>query len=65
MKSVSVALALGVVILGGIPSSAQFRAPRGRDPQAASYGWLSSLEEGKTLARKTGKPLLVVLRCVP
>jgi hypothetical protein len=42
--------------------------PRGamRDEQAAAkYGWLSGLEEGKAQARKTGQPLMVVLRCVP
>ena len=37
-----------------------------RDEQAAAkYGWLSSLEDGKAQARKTGQPLMVVLRCVP
>lgn len=35
------------------------------DGNGARFGWLSSLEEGKTEARKTGKPLMVVLRCVP
>ena len=38
--------------------------PRGRE-DGARFGWLSSLEEGKSQARKTGKPLMVVVRCVP
>lgn len=37
----------------------------GGDGDAVKHGWLSSLEAGKAEARKTGKPLMVVLRCVP
>jgi hypothetical protein len=29
------------------------------------YGWQTSLERGKALARQTGKPLFVVFRCQP
>jgi hypothetical protein len=43
---------------------AQPRGPRG-EQEAVKNGWLFSLEEGKTQARQTGKPLMVVLRCVP
>jgi len=35
------------------------------DANAGRYGWLSSLESGKVQARDTGKPLMVVIRCVP
>ncbi len=51
-------------ILAGTGGSAlpQFK---GGDANAARYGWLSSLEEGKTKARQSGKPLMVVIRCVP
>jgi hypothetical protein len=61
-------LAIGCVIVGHGPVFAQFKGPKGgkgSDQQAAKYGWLSSLEQGKAEARKTGKPLMVVIRCVP
>lgn len=54
-------LALGFVTLADAPLSAQFR----RGDSAAQYGWHFSLEEGKSLARTSGKPLMVVIRCVP
>jgi len=38
---------------------------KGGDANAVRYGWLSSLEEGKKQARQSGKPLMVVIRCVP
>jgi len=41
------------------------RGPGGDRGDAARYGWLSDFTQAKELARKTGKPLLVVLRCVP
>jgi hypothetical protein len=65
MKSgLVVALALGYVALGEGAALAQPGGPRGGE-QGGRYGWLSSLEEGKARARQTGKPLMVVLRCVP
>ncbi len=65
MKQTAVVL----LVLGGIGLTdatvqAQFRRMRRPEP-AARYGWLSSLEEGTAQARKSGKPLMVVLRCVP
>jgi hypothetical protein len=66
MKSGSAALlALGLVVLTATSLPAQRGRPRFGDPQPARYGWLSSLEEGKARARQSGKPLMVVLRCVP
>ena len=65
MKSgIAAFLALGIVALADAPSLAQ---PRGRrmDEPASKFGWLFSLEAGKAEARKTGKPLMVVVRCVP
>lgn len=56
--------ALGLLALTGTPGLAQFKGPKG-DAQASRYGWLSSLSEGKAQARRTGKPLMVVIRCVP
>ena len=66
MKSgFAVLVALGFVVLSDTALLAQRRGPRFGDPQPARHGWLSSLEEGKAQARRTGKPLMVVLRCVP
>ena len=59
-----VCLALGFVALADSALMAQFPGPR-RDQDAARYGWLSSLFEAKTEARKTGKPIMAVVRCVP
>jgi hypothetical protein len=41
-------------------------AAHGRDPHArvaAQNGWLTSLRVAKEKAEKTGKPIMVVLRC--
>lgn len=54
-------LVLAAVCLTTTPAFAQ----KGRGGDAARYGWLSSLTEGKAKARQTGKPLMVVMRCVP
>lgn len=35
------------------------------DGDAARYGWGSSLTEAKSKAQKSGKPIMVVVRCVP
>ncbi len=59
---VIVCLALGITAGAAAPVAAQ---KRGRGDPAARYGWLTGLEEGKAQARKTGQPLMVVLRCVP
>jgi hypothetical protein len=53
-------LALGTLAWNAIPVAGQ-----GKGGDGARYGWLSSLEEGRAQARKTGKPLMVVIRCVP
>jgi len=55
-------LALGMVVLADAPLMAQ---PRRGDRSAAEYGWIFSLEQGKALARASGKPLMVAVRCVP
>ncbi len=55
-------LALGIVAVADASLLAQ---PRRGDQPAAQYGWIFNLEEGKALASTSGKPLMVVLRCVP
>jgi hypothetical protein len=60
-----VLLVLGSVALAAGSVQAQRRRGRRRFQNAAAYGWLFSLREGQAQARKTGKPLMVVLRCLP
>ena len=66
MKTRSAAfLALALVALTDQTLVAQAGPRRGDQQTAARYDWLASLEEGQAQARKTGRPLMVVLRCVP
>jgi hypothetical protein len=58
--------ALTALVLTALAAgSALAQRTRGGDPDVARHGWLSNFEEAKLQARKTGKPLMVVLRCVP
>jgi len=41
------------------------RGGRGGGFDVGRNGWHSSLRAGKELARQTGKPLMVVIRCQP
>ena len=58
MSARSAALSLGILALAAAPALAQPGPPVAR-------GWLGSLEEGKAEAKKSGKPLMVVVRCQP
>lgn len=58
------AVVLGCSVLLTTPAEAQKGGRRG-EGDALRYGWLFSLEQGKAQARETGKPLMVVIRCVP
>jgi hypothetical protein len=60
----SIFLALGFVALVDAPLLAQSSGERGEEV-AVKRGWLTTLEEGKAQARKSGKPLMVVFRCLP
>jgi hypothetical protein len=53
--------ALWLVALADGPLLAQRRG----DPEAARHGWLTDLEQANALARQSGKPVMVVLRCLP
>lgn len=64
MRFLPVVLAL--VFTAGAVGEAVAQGPRGRgDQEAVRYGWQFSLSAGKAQARKSGKPLMVVMRCVP
>jgi hypothetical protein len=56
-----------LALAGIVLSDASAIAQRGRrsEAEAAANGWLFSLAEGKQQASRTGKPMMVVLRCVP
>ena len=57
-------VALGVAGLLAAPVHAQGR-PGGDFGQAGRNGWLADYSEAKAVAKKAGKPLMVVFRCVP
>jgi hypothetical protein len=54
---IAVSVALASTSVGLAQSSAQKMAPQ--------KGWLFDLAQAKAVARKTGKPLMVVFRCDP
>lgn len=62
MQSVLVSL---LMLTFAATAAAQPRGAVRDNRDGGQYGWLSSLTEGKAAARKAGKPLLVMLRCVP
>jgi len=55
-----------VAALGGSSlASEPVLAQKGGGANAFQYGWLGSLEQGKAEAARSGKPMMVVVRCVP
>jgi hypothetical protein len=58
-------LALGIVASANSPLMAQPGRRVLGEMQAVENGWVFSLAQGQAQASKTGKPLMVVLRCVP
>ncbi len=55
-------------LFGGVVGFGLLMLPPGAaqpGKQAARKGWLAGLDSGKALAKKTGKPLMVVFRCEP
>ena len=50
-----------VTLADGSPAVAQ----RGRGESGAEYGWLSDYRQAKELAAQTGKPIMLVFRCIP
>jgi hypothetical protein len=59
---------LGVLSLGLVLAAAALSAQLGgrrEEDEATRHGWLSSLAEAKAQARRSGKPIMAVVRCVP
>ena len=50
---------LVVLLLAGV---ADARPPK---PDAAKFGWYTDYAAAKAEARRTGKPMMLVLRCEP
>jgi hypothetical protein len=53
------ALVLSVLLTAAGPASA------GPTPDAARYGWYADYAAGKAEAKRSGKPIMLVLRCEP
>lgn len=56
-------LAVALVAFHGSVGLAQFKGKGKVD--GGKFGWLPTVESGLAEARRTGKPLWIVLRCVP
>ncbi len=41
------------------------RHDAGDEQVSSEFGWLNSLEAGREQAKKTGKPIMLVIRCIP
>jgi hypothetical protein len=66
MKRLSLALlACWFLVSADNPAVAQRKGGRRGEASPAQYGWTMSLNQGKALARKSDKPLMVVIRCQP
>jgi hypothetical protein len=60
-------VALTVLAVASLTATSSLAQKGGRVGGQAAFrnGWLMSLEQGKAQARQSGKPLIVVVRCVP
>jgi hypothetical protein len=58
-------LACWFLVSADNPALAQKKGGRRGEASPTQYGWTMSLAQGKALARKTDKPLMVVMRCQP
>ncbi len=56
------------LILWNVVAGSVVLAQRGRGREmddSSQYGWHANYQEAKALAKKSGLPLMVVIRCVP
>jgi hypothetical protein len=67
MRKVLCGVLLGVLAwLMTSPGAAHGQGGRGPwQPDAARHGWVLDYRQAKEFARQSGKPLMVVFRCVP
>ena len=64
MRSGLIAMVLGGSLFGMAGPAWAQKGKRG-EQDAVNNGWLFSLSEAKAQAKKTGKPIMAVVRCVP
>jgi hypothetical protein len=57
-----VAAVVAVLLVG---EAVQAQPGKGRGESGAVYGWLSDYQAARAAARKDGKPMMLVFRCVP
>ena len=62
MKRAAFVIALGAIAFADSSVLAQKKAS---EFEAVKNGWIFSLSQGKALAERSGKPMMVVMRCVP
>ena len=65
-------LIVGGVCLGmfliclSVTNSPLATAQKGKRPDAArAYGWLTDISSGVAESKRSGKPIMVLLRCIP
>ncbi len=55
-----------LAVMGLAAGEAHAQRGRGAGPgEAGRHGWLSSYSQAKDQARRDGKPMMLVFRCVP
>ncbi len=59
-----VVIGLSALMVVGLAAGEAF-AQRGPGQPGGRYGWLSDYRQAKDQARKEGKPIMVVFRCIP
>jgi len=56
---------LALALTSFVTTPVEAQPGRRGEVNAARHGWLSDYRAGREQAKKTGKPLMVVIRCVP
>lgn len=63
-RRLAILLAL-TVFVGDLSAQPRRDSRAGRSGSSGQPTWIMDYDQGRELARKTGKPLMVVFRCVP
>jgi hypothetical protein len=65
-RGLAAMLVLTLLVDEGIAQPGRFGGRQGGRPGSSGQNsWIMDYEQGRELARKTGKPMMVVFRCVP
>ena len=65
MPWIKVCLVAVTAFGAGVGPTPSVLAQRNREESGANYGWHDNYQEAKALAKKSGLPLMVVIRCIP